>query len=101
VEAGETLGAALQREVLEETGLVVEVGPLVAVLDRIHTTADGRVEYHYVLADYVCSVVGGQLRPESDALDARWARPSELSGFGVAEATRAVIEKALRIREPG
>ena len=59
VEVGETLSAAVQREVLEETGLVVSVGPIVEVLDRIHTDGDGRVEYHYVLIDYACTVVGG------------------------------------------
>src|SRR5512140_3693988 len=71
VEVGETLAAAIQREVFEETGLVVAVGPIVEVLDRMHADVDGRVEYHYVLVDYLCSVAGGQLRADSDAADAR------------------------------
>jgi ADP-ribose pyrophosphatase YjhB (NUDIX family) len=98
VEAGETLVAALQREVLEETGLVVDVGTVVEILDRIHTDGDGRVEYHYVLIDYMCTVVAGHLRAQSDAADARWALPSELRAFALAEPTRAVIDKALGSR---
>jgi 8-oxo-dGTP diphosphatase len=98
VETGETLSAALQREVLEETGLVVDVGPVVEVLDRIHTGADGRVEYHYVLVDYRCSVIGGRLRPRSDASDARWALPSELHAFTLSVPTLGVIDKALQLR---
>ena len=94
VEVGETLSAALQREVFEETGLVVEVGPIVEVLDRIHMDASARVEYHYVLIDYLCAVVGGHLHPQSDAADARWAAPGDLAAFGLQPVTLAVVQKA-------
>ncbi len=95
VEVGETLSAAIQREVLEETGLVVSVGPVVEVLDRIHTDGDGRVEYHYVLIDYACTVVGGWLAAQSDAADAKWASRDQLHECGLHLHTRAVIDKAL------
>lgn len=97
VEVGETLSAAVQREVFEETGLVVDVGPIVDVLDRIHMDATARVEYHYVLIDYLCSVVGGQLHPQSDAADARWARPADLPAFGLQPVTLAVVMKGLAL----
>ena len=97
VEVGETLVAAIQREVLEETGLVVAVGPMIDVLDRIHLTADGRVEYHYVLVDYVCTAIGGWLQPESDVSDARWVTRSELLALAVAPLTVSVIDKAFHL----
>jgi 8-oxo-dGTP diphosphatase len=99
VEVGEALSAAVQREVLEETGLIVSVGPIVEVLDRIHTNGDGRVEYHYVLIDYLCSVVGGDVRAGSDVLDAVWAAPQRLAEYGVPRVTAAVIEKAVHLAE--
>jgi len=97
VELGETLSAALQREVLEETGLVVEVGPVVEVLDRIHLDAEGRVEYHYVLVDYLCSVVGGHLHADSDAADARWAGAADLAGFRLTAQALDVIARAMEL----
>lgn len=94
VEVGETLVAAVQREVFEETGLLVDVGRLVEVLDRIYTDGDGRVEYHYVLIDYACQPIAGQLEAGSDALDVRWVVRTELSLFGLTPGTLAVIDKA-------
>lgn len=97
VEVGETLVAAVQREVFEETGLIVDVGPIVEVLDRIHQDADGRVEFHYVLIDYLCTSVGGSLHPASDAADARWVESGDLPAFHLQTMTLEVVRKAMRL----
>lgn len=97
VELGESIQAAVVREVREETGLDVEVGPLVEVLERIHRDAEGRVEYHYVLLDYLCRPTGGTLTAASDAADVALADVEHLDGYGIVATTRAVIERALRL----
>ncbi|HTD54915.1 MAG TPA: hypothetical protein VK670_06005, partial [Silvibacterium sp.] len=79
-------------EVLEETGLIVEPVAVVEVLDRISRDVEGRVQYHYVLVDFLCRVVGGDLACATDAADARWAGMDDLGG--VAPFTVAVIQKA-------
>jgi mutator protein MutT len=94
VELGETLERAVAREVREETGLHVEVGPIVDVLDRITSDADGRVEHHFVLVDFVCRPSGGELRSASDADAAEWVALESLRAYGVADVTVAVIRKA-------
>lgn len=99
VEVGETLSEAVAREVREETGVEIRVGPIVEVLDRIHRDDDGRVEYHFVLIDYRCDAVGGSLRHSSDASDARWVRLPDLPAYELSGQTQAVIEKALRFPE--
>jgi ADP-ribose pyrophosphatase YjhB (NUDIX family) len=80
LEVGETLVEGVVREVREETGLVVEPLELVELLDRIHPGSGreaGRVRYHYVIADYLCRVTGGELRAASDADAVRWVERAE------------------------
>jgi ADP-ribose pyrophosphatase YjhB (NUDIX family) len=76
VELGEALLAGVVREVREETGLMVEPVELIELLDRIHREGE-RVRYHYVIADYLCRVVGGQLQAASDADAVRWVERAE------------------------
>ena len=75
VEPGEDDVAALVREMAEETGLVVQPGPLVGRVLR------GR----YAIADYRCTVIGGELRAGDDALDARWCDAAALAELPLVE----------------
>jgi ADP-ribose pyrophosphatase YjhB (NUDIX family) len=96
LEVGESLSAGVAREVMEETGLQVEAGELVELVDRIHRE-NGRVRYHYVIADYLCRVTGGTLHAASDADAARWVeRPEWISYSALAldPITVRVIEAA-------
>jgi 8-oxo-dGTP diphosphatase len=76
IELGEPLERAIVREVEEETGLIVEPVGLIELLDRIYREGE-RVLYHYVIADFLCRVTGGELRAGSDAAQARWVERAE------------------------
>jgi len=95
VELGETLEEAISREVLEETGLIVEPVEVVKAFDRISRDPGGRVQYHYVLVDFLCRVTGGSLACATDALEARWAGPNDLAGL--TPLTIEVIHLALHL----
>jgi 8-oxo-dGTP diphosphatase len=94
IELGETMEAAAAREIHEETGLVVEVGPIVEVIDQIRMGAGGSVQYHYVLVDFLCRPVGGVLGAATDAADVRWVALGDLDALGVPALTERVIRKA-------
>ena len=91
LEVGETLREAAVREALEETGLVVETADLLGVFDRILRDADERTRYHYVLIDFLCHRVSGELQAAGDADDARWFSQDEIGGLSLAKDTAEVI----------
>lgn len=97
VERGETLPQALRRELREETGLRIRVGPIAAVVDRIHRDSRGHVTHHYVLVDYVCTARGAP-RAASDAADVALVSPRRLAAYGINLATRRVVHRALEQR---
>lgn len=97
LETGETLAAGIVREVQEETGLDVAVQNTVEIFERIMYDPDGTVEYHYVLVDFICRVVGGTLGPADDVAAAGWFTKQDLSGLRLTEGTLGVIEKAYSI----
>jgi ADP-ribose pyrophosphatase YjhB (NUDIX family) len=94
VELGETLVDAARREIKEETGLEVDVGEVVEVFDRVHHL-DGRVQYHFVIVDYLCHPTGGTLQAGDDAEEVAWVTAEELLGYGVNEFATRVIRRGL------
>jgi ADP-ribose pyrophosphatase YjhB (NUDIX family) len=96
LEIGESLIEGACREALEETGLAVRPTGMIEVFDRIVRDEMGRVEYHYVLLDYICEVSGGELRAGGDAAEARWFSDEELTSPGVSEFTAGVVRKSLK-----
>ena len=97
LELGETLTDGLIREVREETGAEVEVGPVVDVIDGITRDDDGRVRFHYVLVDYVCRFIGGVVEPASDVSAIELAAPADLARYDLTPKTLDVIRRAIAI----
>jgi ADP-ribose pyrophosphatase YjhB (NUDIX family) len=98
LETGELLDSAVRREVLEETGLVVEPVQVFEIFERIMPDAEGRTEYHYVLIDHECRVTGGELQAGDDVAEVAWMGLEELKGLQITEGTLGVIERAFRKR---
>jgi len=94
LETGESLEDGVRREVLEETGLVVEPLRVAEIFQRIMRDAGGRAEYHYVLIDYLCRVTGGTLCAASDVARVEWVARARLGEYRITEGTAEVIERA-------
>lgn len=101
LETGETLAEGVRREVREETGLEVEPLGVVQIFERIIRDAAGEAEYHYVLIDYECRVIGGSLRAADDVSRVEWVPRAKLAEFRITTGTLPVIEKGFRERERG
>jgi ADP-ribose pyrophosphatase YjhB (NUDIX family) len=95
LECGETLCEAVAREAREETGLLVETGEMLGVYERVIRDDEKQVRYHYVLIDFLCRAVGGDLKAGSDAADVRWFTRDELPPLNLAYDASDVVLKGL------
>jgi mutator protein MutT len=95
VELGETLRQAAVREVREETGLVVEAGEVLEVFDSITRDPRGCTRFHYVLVDFLCRRLEGELCAATDVSEVRWVMREDLPALQLTQTAQRLIEKAL------
>ncbi|NLV24951.1 MAG: NUDIX hydrolase [Deltaproteobacteria bacterium] len=94
VELGETLQQAAEREILEETGLLVRAGEPIYSFEIIDRDQQEKVRFHYVIIDLVADLVGGELQKQGgdDAKEARWFSFDELKNLPMSDMTRKLLE---------
>ncbi|MDG7006722.1 MAG: NUDIX hydrolase [Nitrososphaerota archaeon] len=98
VELGETTQAAAEREVLEETGLKVKIEGLIDVQTDLHLDSASRLEYHYVLIDYLAEPVSGRLRISKESSASKWFSKAQVGSLDMSEGTRTVLGVFFRQR---
>jgi 8-oxo-dGTP diphosphatase len=92
VELGETSQEAAVREILEETGLRVRVEGLLDVQSDLHRDARSRLEYHYVLVDYLAEPIGGRLKLNAESYASGWFNGPQTRRLTMSEGTRSVLD---------
>ncbi|MCX5854565.1 MAG: NUDIX hydrolase [Deltaproteobacteria bacterium] len=89
---GETLQEGAEREILEETGVVVKAGKPFYSFDFFERDDDGRIRFHYVVVDMMADYISGDVQGADDALEARWVSPEELNDLVVSKNTLNILE---------
>ncbi len=92
VEVGESLDAALLREIKEETGLEAGENWLIDVVDQVHHDKGGKIEYHYVIIDYVVAAKG-EPKASSDAAALKWVALDEVENQDLTSSFRRFFIK--------
>ncbi|HPQ44308.1 MAG TPA: NUDIX hydrolase [Syntrophales bacterium] len=90
---GETLKETAEREILEETGIVIETGDPVYAFDFIERDNEGAIRYHYVVIDLIAEYISGEPHGADDALEARWHTWQDLLSLPVSKNTLALLRK--------
>jgi ADP-ribose pyrophosphatase YjhB (NUDIX family) len=93
VRLGESLEAAVVRELREEAGMEVKPVSVGKVVDRIYKDSEGRIAYHYVIIDYICEARTGDPCAGSDASDAGFFEIEQLDEMDMTEGTAEVIRE--------
>ncbi len=78
LEFGETLEAGVRREVLEETGLEIDILRWLPPMERIIRTPEGAIEDHILYLDVVARVSSGTFMPQSDVGEGQWVEIKKL-----------------------
>jgi ADP-ribose pyrophosphatase len=98
VKLGETLQEAAEREILEETGIVIRAGDPIYSFDAIVRDADGAVQFHYVIVDVTADYIEGSPRPGDDADEVRWLDAQALDALPVSPPTLKLLKETLHFR---
>jgi len=93
VELGEKIKDAVRREVKEETGLEVKVNEIADVTEIITRDEEGKVKYHFVIVDFFAEPLKGELKPSSDALEAKWVEFEDLRKYHLTETVEKLFKK--------
>lgn len=92
VEIGESLQESAEREILEETGIVIRALVPVYTFDVIDRDTSGRIRFHYVIVDLTAEYIRGEPRAGDDAAAARWVSSDELATLKVSSKTRQLLK---------
>lgn len=90
VNFGETILAAAERELWEETTIRAQAQYAISVFELIDATVPAM---HFVIVDVLMRLQSGEATARSDASDVRWVDHAAITEFGIEKNTRDLIQR--------
>ncbi len=105
IEFGESVEAAAERELFEETAICGEALQVFTAVDALDHGADQKIRQHFILIAVLCRWVSGEPMAGDDALEARWFDLTTLDkanlamSFGVVDVARQAVQLRDRLAQ--
>lgn len=93
VQLGETLRAAAEREILEETGVTIRAGEPIYTFELIEPDPDGDIAFHYVIIDLMAEFLHGEPTASDDASTAAWVDRQTFANLPVNTTTQTLLRQ--------
>lgn len=93
VQTGETLQQAAEREILEETGIVIKAKESIYTFDLIERDENENILFHYVIIDLDANYLSGELQANDDAIDAKWITNEEARTITINQTTKTLLQE--------
>jgi ADP-ribose pyrophosphatase len=93
VELGETLQQAAEREIKEETGVIIKAKDPVYTFDIIERDFEDQIRFHYVIIDLIASYISGTPKAADDAVRAGWITTREMSTLPINSKTYLLLKE--------
>jgi ADP-ribose pyrophosphatase len=93
LQAGETLKEAAEREILEETAIIIKPVKIIYTFELLEKDESGGIKFHYIIIDFDAKYISGDPYAADDALETAWISRENYKNINVNGSTRELLRE--------